>query len=273
MKLLFFCPIWGMADQPLDQSLRKIKSAGYDGVEFGCDVNSDCKETFLKLCSELNLQFIMQQYGAEGKTFEEYVEDYKEHLDYLSGYQPLFINSQTGKDYFSEQQNITLIGIAKDVENQTGVKILHETHRGKFSFSAVSTLRYIQQIPALRLTGDFSHFCTVSESYLENQEEILQQIIARIDHIHARVGHPQGAQVSDPRLPEWQEAVRHHLMWWDAIVDHHEKAGSPNLTVTPEFGPVPYMPVVPFTQQPLANRWDINLHMVQLLKSRYKSLV
>ena len=65
----------------------------------------------------------------------------------------------------------------------------------------------------------------------------------------------------------------HHLKWWDAIIAHHQGANTASLTITPEFGPPPYMPVVPFTQQPLANQWEINLYIVSLFKSRYKSLV
>ena len=273
MKLLFFCPIWGMADQPLEQSLGKIKSAGYDGVEFGCELNDECKDNFLHICKELNLLVIMQQYGASGNNFHEYTENYKAHLEYCSSFHPLFINSQTGKDYFTSEQNITLLNLARKIEEETGVKIIHETHRGKFAYSAVATQSYIGKIPTLKLTADFSHFCTVSESFLEDQEEIMRQIIPRIDHIHARVGHPQGPQVSDPALPEWQDAVQHHLKWWDAIVDHRQKSGSAYLTLTPEFGPIPYMQLIPFTQQPIANQWDINLYMVNLLKSRYNSFV
>jgi sugar phosphate isomerase/epimerase len=273
MKLLFFCPIWGIADQPLEQSLRQIKSAGYDGVEYGCDLRSENKATFLDLCRELDLQFIMQQYGATGKGFDEYLENYKAHLYYLSGYHPLFVNSQTGKDFYTEEQNLALLQVAKDIERETGIKIIHETHRGKFAFCAAITLKYLQKFPALRLTGDFSHFCAVSESFLQDQEETIRHIIPRVDHIHARVGHPQGAQVTDPRLPEWKEAVAHHLQWWDAIIHHHRSAGTPVLTITPEFGPEPYMPVLPFTQQPLASQWEINLYMVALFQSRYNSFV
>jgi sugar phosphate isomerase/epimerase len=272
MKLLFFCPIWGMADQPLDQSLQKIKTAGYDGVEFGCELNDDCKDAFLKLCRELDLLVIMQQYGAAGNTFEAYTDNLKAHLQYVSAFDPLFINSQTGKDYFTKEQNKELIQLAADIQEQTGVKIIHETHRGKLAYSALATLFYVQNIESMRLTGDFSHFCTASESFLEGQEEILKQIIPRVDHIHARVGHPQGPQISDPRVPEWRGAVTHHLQWWDAIINYHLEAGSPYVTITPEFGPAPYMQALPFTKQPIANQWEINLYMVDLLKSRYNTL-
>ena len=73
-----------MGDQPLHQSLNRIKAAGYDGVEFGCELNDDCKETFLSICKELGLRIIMQQYAATGKSFDEYKENYKSATDELS---------------------------------------------------------------------------------------------------------------------------------------------------------------------------------------------
>jgi hypothetical protein len=37
------------------------------------------------------------------------------------------------------------------------------------------------------------------------------------------------------------------------------------MTITPEFGPAPYMPLEPFTQKPLASQWDINMEMKNYL--------
>ena len=47
--------------------------------------------------------------------------------------------------------------------------------------------------------------------------------ISKTVHIHARVGHSQSAQVSDPRAGEWQTEVNVHLKWWDDIVDYLRK--------------------------------------------------
>lgn len=41
------------------------------------------------------------------------------------------------------------------------------------------------------------------------------------------------------------------------------------MTITPEFGPWPYMHAVPFTKMPSACQWDINTGMMELLKNRY----
>jgi hypothetical protein len=53
----------------------------------------------------------------------------------LATAKPLFINSRTGKDYYSFEQNRELIKLAKTVSTETGVAVVHETHRGKLSFA------------------------------------------------------------------------------------------------------------------------------------------
>ncbi len=82
------------------------------------------------------------------------------------------------------------------------------------------------------------------------------------------VGHPEGPQVSDPRAPEWEGRRKSSY----SLVGYHcgkrKKAGEP-LTILTEFGPPDYMPTLPYTRQPLADQWAINVHMMQLLRKRY----
>ncbi len=269
MKILFFCPMWGLGDLPLAEMLEKIKSAGYDGIEFGFEEGDPRRALFISMTRQLGLLTIGQQCYANGADFETYRTSYESNLTWLLSFDPLLINSHTGKDHYSEGQNSELITLAAKMEGSSGVKIVHETHRGRFPFCLPDCLLYVTRFPDLRLTADFSHFCTVSESYLEDQAEALNRITERCDHIHARVGHPQGPQVTDPRLPEYSFALDKHLDWWDKIVEIRRKEGCALLSVTPEFGPAPYMPTAPGTGQPLADQWENNLFMMDLLKSRY----
>jgi len=88
--------------------------------------------------------------------------------------------------------------------------------------------------------------------------------------LHARVGYAEGPQVADPRAPEWQEALNNHLQWWDKVVYRISNQTGDNLvTISPEFGPHPYMVHLPGTSTPIANQWDVNLFMMELLKERY----
>jgi hypothetical protein len=161
-----------------------------------------------------------------------------------------------------------VIEAALNISSKTGVRILHETHRGRFSFHAASLVSYLKKFPELELVGDFSHFCTVSESMLQDQTEILNQIIPHVSHIHARVGHEQAPQVNDPFAPEWENHFALFEGWWQQIVDCQKEKGGNHFTITPEFGPAPYMPSLPFTKQPIGNQWEINHKMMHYLKAQ-----
>jgi hypothetical protein len=63
--------------------------------------------------------------------------------------------------------------------------------------------------------------------------------------------------------------MHYHLHWWDAIIDQQRKAHTTLFTITPEFGPWPYMPSLPYTQQPVTSQWEVNVFMKNLLKDRY----
>jgi hypothetical protein len=62
--------------------------------------------------------------------------------------------------------------------------------------------------------------------------------------------------------------VEAHLGWWDRIATQKRAEGR-MLTILTEFGPPDYMPTLPYTRQPLADQWDINAHVMQVLRKRY----
>ena len=135
-------------------------------------------------------------------------------------------------------------------------------------FAAHITRNFIEKNPALRLTLDISHWCNVHESLLEDQAETITLALERVEHLHARIGHQEGPQVNDPQAPEWANAVKTHLNWWDKVMERKIKEGG-IMTILTEFGPPNYMPTLPYTQQPLANQWAINVYMMQMLRKRY----
>jgi hypothetical protein len=114
---------------------------------------------------------------------------------------------------------------------------------------------------------DISHWCNVHESFLADQSETIKLAVERAGNIHARVGHPEGPQVSDPRAPEWENALNTHLAWWESIAARKKRDGQ-ILTVLTEFGPPDYMPTLPHTRQPVANQWEINVYMKDLIRKR-----
>ncbi len=267
MDIKYFCPHWGSSHLDFTEFLAKVTNAGYDGIELSLPLNEDEKKSMLHSIRRQDLLFIAQHWETTTSDFEEHKNEYRSRLVNLATANPLFINSQTGKDFFSFSQNAELIKIASEVSQQYGIKIIHELHRGKFTFAAHITADYLTRLPDLRIGFDVSHWCNVAESYLPDQQASLNLAISRADHIHARVGSPESPQITDPRIPEWKEAVDIHLEWWKQIVEIRRKEEMKVFTVTPEFGPSPYMTTVPFTGKPIANQWEINLYMMNLLKS------
>ena len=105
----------------------------------------------------------------------------------------------------------------------------------------------------MKVVADFSHFVCVCERLLEDREGDLATIMTRAIHVHGRVGHEEGPQVSDPRAPEWAPHVERHFDWWTMMRKTARARGAESFTFTPEFGPPGYMQTLPFTRQPVAD--------------------
>jgi len=270
VELKFFCPRWGCEQIDWDLFCERVKQAGYNGVEYGIPNETEASELDMvwEKLAKYKLDVIPQHYGTYDADFNRHHDSYTAWLEKVSPYPAIKIDSQTGKDFFSFEQNSQLITVAARHEASTGVPVCHETHRNKFPFAAHVTFDYLQRIPSLRITLDASHWVNVAESYLVDQPEAMKLAIERTDHIHARVGYPEGPQVPDPRAPVWKEALDFHLQWWDAVIDLKRKKQDV-ITITPEFGPYPYMVHIPYTGKPISDQWDINLFMMQTLRARY----
>jgi sugar phosphate isomerase/epimerase len=271
MEFQFFVPRWGSDDLSWDDFLLKEKSEGYDGIEYAIADDTTCgqlNDIWEKL-DKYQLQCIPQHFGTYDADFNKHYDRYSSWLESIKPYPAPKIDSQTGKDFFTFAQNEQLIAIATKHTRDCGIEVYHETHRNKSLFAAHITLDYLERIPELKITLDVSHWVNVAESYLEDQQKAMDLAIERTEHIHARIGYPEGPQVSDPRLPEWKEAVEHHLKWWDRIIERKRNEGAAAMTITPEFGPYPYMVHLPETNEPIVNQWEVNKYMKELLKQRY----
>lgn len=272
MEIRYACSYWGQEGVSPSLFLSRVFEAGFDGVEINFPPDekfvTDFQSTLDALrSSHHDVVFIAQQVLEQAnESIDEYLWRMKKRLAYLVALKPDFINSHTGKDYFSYDDNCRAIEVAESLALSSGVPIYHETHRGRFTFHAASLLTYLDRFPNLKLTGDFSHWCTVSESLLQDQEDALTRIIPHVRHIHARVGYEHSPQVNDPFAPEWKEHMDAFVSWWRQILITRAQSGDSVMTVTPEFGPVPYMPTIPYSQKPLADQWLTNVHMKNYLQ-------
>jgi sugar phosphate isomerase/epimerase len=265
-ELLILATNWGFAGG-WEEFCAKIKSDGYDGAEVWFPGDEKSRTEFLRAAEKHKLRFAFL-FGGSDRDPKKQLQEFKSSVSAAAELKPLFINSHSGRDHFSIEQNKPFIDFTTELHAKTGVPIYHETHRGRILYSAPVSRTFLDQHPDLRLTLDISHWCNVHESLLDDQAEVVNLALSRTDHIHTRVGHAEGPQVNDPRAPEWKDAVNAHFAWWDKVVQQKKKEGK-RLTMMTEFGPVDYLPALPFTRQPVANQWEINKYMLTTLRTRY----
>jgi sugar phosphate isomerase/epimerase len=268
-KLKILATNWGFAGST-DTFCAKAKAAGYEGIEVWWPNKKNEQDELFAALKKYGLEvgFLC---GAGQSNYAEHLASFKSMINAAAentAVRPLYINCHSGRDYFSFEENKTFIDYTIALANKTGIKICHETHRARMLYAAPVAKQFFDKVPGLRITLDISHWCNVSETLLQDQGATVNQALARVDHLHARVGHAQGPQVPDPRAPEWESALNAHLAWWDKVVQFKKEQGE-TLTILTEFGPPTYMPTLPYTQQPVADQWAINVYMMQLLRKRY----
>ena len=269
LQIKYVRAMWGMALPTLEANLQRIREGGFDGVEMGVPEEEAERRKLRELLNRLGLDLVAQQW-TRGLLPQDHAASFEEQYRRSVELRPLLVNSHTGKDHFAPAENAEIFRRASRLERELGVPVVHEIHRGRATFSTTATASLLEELPDLKLAADFSHWCCVHESLLEDQADRVERAIGRSFHIHARVGHPEGPQVNDPRAPEWQTAVETHLGWWQRIVDRRRETGAAVLTICPEFGPPDYMPTLPYTRQPVADLWEVNLHMKELLQNRLR---
>lgn len=250
-----------------DEYCAKAKKAGYDGCEIWYPTDSADRAKMFEALTRHGLK-VGFLWGSGESDFTKHDAQFQQMITEVTKAKPLYVNCHSGKDFFTADQKTKLIQFTSGLAKSSGVPIYHETHRGRACYSAPVTKELIDKNPDLRLTLDISHWCNVHESLLGDQQATIDAVLSRTDHIHARIGHAEGPQVNDPRAPEWDGAVKAHFAWWDKIVETKKREGKA-LTVLTEFGPPDYMPTTPYTRQPLADQWDINVYMMNTIRKRY----
>ena len=134
MKINYFCTHWGN-QLPFPKFCRNVVNAGYNGIEMDLPLVKKKRNEIVETLADHGLLLIGQYWQSLEKDFSLNEKNFKKHLYNLAEVNPVMINTQTGKDYFSFSQNMQLVNAAKTISAETGVEIVHETHRGKFLFN------------------------------------------------------------------------------------------------------------------------------------------
>lgn len=236
MKIDFFHPRWGSEAIDWVDFAQHVKVEDFDGIAVFPLGDAARKENMVNILHDVGLDYIVlpAELTENGSDFSRYMDALERNLyplisDQKNPIKPGYIVSQTGLEYFSMEQMGPCVALCDRMAQESGIPILQETHRSKWSDAAHMVNDYLESFPSLQLALDLSHWGCVSGSFLEDQQVLA---IQHADHLLVKQGR------------------------WSA-------------TITPEFGPYPYMVYVPHSRSPVADQHEINLWMMRRLKQRF----
>jgi sugar phosphate isomerase/epimerase len=277
MELRLFKTLWGYTGS-VAEAIEDGRQSHFDGLEGPAPATaSECRE-FHKKMTDAGLDYIAEICTAGGyvpdrrASLSEHLESLQRRAAAAAECQPLFLAVIAGCDAWSAAQSVEFFGKALEAGTEHGLTLSFETHRSRSLFNPWITRDILQQLPALKLTCDFSHWCVVCERLIDTEPDVIALCAGRAHHIHARVGYDQGPQVPHPAAPEHQDALAAHEAWWTQIWESQLARGVAISTMTPEFGPDGYMHCLPFTGAPVADPGQINTWMAGRQKRRFTEL-
>jgi hypothetical protein len=278
MELKLFKTLWGHEGTFID-AIQLALRAGFQGIEGQAPQDSEESRRLCDLLNATGLNYIAEITTAGSyvpdrhASLEEHLDSLKLKLDHSLPMEPLFITCLGGCDAWPEAMSVDFFGRAMEMASSLDITISFETHRGRSLFNPWITQRIVEQLPQIRLTCDFSHWCVVCERLIDTELDILKQIAPNAHHIHARVGYDQGPQVPHPEAPEYKYCLRAHQAWWEVLWQAQHNRGDSITTMTPEFGPDGYLHEIPFTREAVADLWQINRWMANEQRRHFKEYI
>lgn len=274
MELKIFKTLWGHSGS-LDDAIADCRENGFDGIEG--QVPPETRQEFQSKRSDSGLEFIAEictagSYVPNRKaTVGAHLESLHRQAEFALECHALFLTVIGGCDAWPMSMSVLFFEKAMELADQLGVTMSFETHRSRSLFNPWITRDILHELPPMKLTCDFSHWCVVCERLVDTEPEIIALCARHAHHIHARVGYDQGPQVPHPAAPEFRPALEAHEHWWSLIWQEQSARGFETSTMTPEFGPDGYLQCEPFTGKPVADLKEINDWMAKRERERFKN--
>ena len=276
MKLLLYKTLWGHSGS-LAEAIASAQTHGFDGIEGPAPGTAAARREWRGQLADAGLDYIAEictagSYVPDRRASPaEHLESFRTQAEVALECEPRFLTSMAGCDAWPIRTSAEFFATAIEAAASLGAIASFETHRSRSMFNPWITRDLLYELPALRLTCDFSHWCVVCERLIDTEPEVLALCAERVHHIHARVGYEQGPQVPHPAAPEYGAALEAHERWWSQLWQAQEARGSATSTMTPEFGPDGYLHTIPFTNTPVANLVEINAWMATRQRQRFAS--
>jgi hypothetical protein len=267
-KIIFYRTLWGVDlnfsnFSEIKSQLLNFKTQGFEGLEIATGFfDNKFKSDFLKLIKELDFKVVTQihtmGYPITNTKISDHFDDFKKKVEDSLTWSPSVINSHTGRDDWSTEENLDLFRKISEYENTIKnifSNISHETHRQRCLFNPRNSYEIMKNFPKIKYTADLSHWSVVNsrlcnESTDPNWNEIIKILLKNTLLIHARVSSTEQIQVADPFSEDNKENREYYENLWKKIYQNSE---AEIIHIDPEYGPFPYAILNPSNQKYLVD--------------------
>ncbi|MGM7724103.1 sugar phosphate isomerase/epimerase family protein [Metabacillus sp. Hm71] len=255
----------GTREWTMEEKFEKIAEAGFTGI-MGSLPDDHEAEKWRRLLDEYQFSFGIHSFPSKKEDLQPLIKKAKEF-----GVQ--YINSQVMDDFTIGDDAIQLLKDLVAEAKKENILYFVETHRGRITQDLIRTVHYVNEIPDLRLTIDFSHYVLAGEGcYSEKAEECLDILLKRTSSIHARVSNGQQIQVDIG--PEGKHPMTDRFVgWWEKGMSYWLKEAKPGdvLPLVCELGPPDYSIThySNLTPKEISDRWEQALVFKRILEEAW----
>ena len=268
--LLVYQSLWAMErrrpdrlEWSLDEKLAMIHAAGFDGagVRFADYGYANTVTGFLR------------EHGMtwQAQCYPQTVDDLKPIIEHVQELGADHINLQADVRPYTVDECVPYIEGWLRLAEDAGLPLQIETHRNRMTTELVFTLHLLDRFPALRLTGDLSHYVVGREFWYPVSADDHAMMHRVIDHcwgFHGRVASREQIQLQ-LGFAQHKHWVDVFMGWWErGFRGWRKRAGADaTLTFLCELGPPEYA-MTGADGYELSDRWQ----EAQWLKDEVRAL-
>lgn len=273
-QLKVYQSLWAMErrqpdgyEWPLQQQLAMIRDAGFDGAGV----------RFFDYAYARKVVTTLKEYGMtwQAQCYPQSVDDLKPIIEYVQKLGADHINLQPDVRPYTLEECIPLLEGWRRLSRDAGIPMHVETHRNRMTTDLLFTLRLLDRLPDLRLTGDISHYVVGREFAWPISDEnhaLIHRILDNCWGFHGRVASREQIQVqiSFPHHKEWLDLF---MGWWEYGFRSWRKRAPPDavLTFLCELGPKEYA-MTGRDGYELSDRWEESQYLMSLVRALWTRL-
>lgn len=199
----------------VERKFEELAKAGFTGL-LGRLPDEREAERWRRLLDEYRFSF-----GVHAIPFPGRADELLPILRAAKQFGVSYVNVQVKGVYASETAALERLTDIVHAAKEEGVPLFVETHRGRITQDLLRTIRYVRELPELRLTADLSHYVVAGamEGYCEETENLFDELLQRTFSIHARISNGHQVQV-DVREAGTEPMQEHFERWWTKAMDY-----------------------------------------------------